>query len=146
MQAWTDIAHHFSTTAVAHLATLEPDGAPQVVPLWIDRHGDDELVFFTIAGSRKDRNIGRDPRVAVSITAPDDADVMATVLFEIAGLLERDTANSVDLSKIIPPLVTQIPAPPAACQGITFEIPGSHKVINFRGDATNELPAPRTNM
>ncbi|MET4099010.1 PPOX class probable F420-dependent enzyme [Agrococcus sp. UYP10] len=95
MQAWTDIAHHFSTTAVAHLATLEPDGAPQVVPLWIDRHGDDELVFFTIAGSRKDRNIGRDPRVAVSITAPDDAYVMATVRGDVTARIDGEEGMAI---------------------------------------------------
>ncbi|MGM1030462.1 MAG: PPOX class F420-dependent oxidoreductase [Actinomycetota bacterium] len=90
MQAWTDIAHHFSTKAVAHLATLEPDGAPQVVPLWIDRHGEEELVFFTLAGSRKDRNVSRDPRVALSITAPDDAYVMATVRGEVVARIDGD--------------------------------------------------------
>ncbi len=90
MQAWDDIAHHFSTTAVAHLATLEPDGAPQVVPLWIDRHGDEELVFFTTAGSRKDRNVSRDPRVALSITAPDDAYVMATVRGEVVERIDGE--------------------------------------------------------
>lgn len=90
MQAWSDIAHHFSTTAVAHLATLQPDGAPQVVPLWIDRHGDDELVFFTTAGSRKDRNVTRDPRVALSITAPDDAYDMATVRGEVIARVDGD--------------------------------------------------------
>ncbi|GAA1424402.1 TIGR03618 family F420-dependent PPOX class oxidoreductase [Agrococcus citreus] len=95
MQAWTDIAHHFSTKAVAHLATLEPDGAPQVVPLWIDRHGEDELVFFTIAGSRKDRNVGRDPRVALSITAPDDAYMMATVRGEVVARIDGDDGMAI---------------------------------------------------
>lgn len=90
MQPWTAIAHHFSTTAVAHLATLQPDCAPQVVPLWIDRHGDDELVFFTTAGSRKDRNVIRDPRVALSITSPDDAYDMATVRGEVVARIDGE--------------------------------------------------------
>ncbi len=90
MQAWTDIAHHFTTTAVAHLATLQPDGSPQVVPLWIDRHGEDELVFFTTTGSRKDRNVTRDPRVALSITSPDDAYDMATVRGEVVARIDGD--------------------------------------------------------
>ncbi len=90
MQAWTDIAHHLSTKAVAHLATLQPVGAPQVVPLWIDRHGEDEFVFFTTAGSRKDRNVTRDPRVALSSTSPDDAYDMATVRGEVVVRIDGD--------------------------------------------------------
>lgn len=79
MQAWAEVARYFSRDAVAHLTTLEKDGAPHSVPLWIDRHGDSDLVFFTIAGTRKDRNVTRDPRVALSITDPADAYDMATV-------------------------------------------------------------------
>ncbi|WP_072314522.1 TIGR03618 family F420-dependent PPOX class oxidoreductase [Agrococcus sp. Marseille-P2731] len=90
MQAWDELAHHFSTAAVAHLATLQPDGSPQVVPLWIDRHGEDQLVFFTTAGSRKDRNVTRDPRVALSITSPDDPYVMATVRGEVVERVEGE--------------------------------------------------------
>ncbi|MCH1881939.1 TIGR03618 family F420-dependent PPOX class oxidoreductase [Agrococcus sp. ARC_14] len=95
MQAWTEIAHHFSTQSVAHLATLEADGSPQVVPLWIDRHGEEELVFFTTAGSRKDRNVTRDPRVAVSITAPEDAYVMATVRGEVVARIDGDEGMAI---------------------------------------------------
>ncbi|MFD7310407.1 TIGR03618 family F420-dependent PPOX class oxidoreductase [Promicromonospora sp. NPDC059942] len=79
MKDWSDVVRYFSGGAVAHLATLDTDGSPHSVPLWIDRHGDSELVFFTIEGSRKDRNLARDPRVAVSVTAPDNAYDMASV-------------------------------------------------------------------
>ena len=79
MQEWSVVARYFEGTAVAHLATLDDDGSPHVVPLWIERHGEADLVFFTIAGTRKDRNVTRDPRVAVSITRPESALDMATV-------------------------------------------------------------------
>jgi PPOX class probable F420-dependent enzyme len=50
----------------AHLATLMPDGSPQVSPVWIDREGDVILVN-TAVGRVKQRNTARDQRVAISI-------------------------------------------------------------------------------
>ncbi len=55
----------------AHLSTLQPDGAPKVEPVWVAREGDRVLVT-TDAGTLKGRNMERDPRVALSIVAPDD--------------------------------------------------------------------------
>ncbi|GAA1988004.1 PPOX class F420-dependent oxidoreductase [Isoptericola halotolerans] len=51
---------------LAHLATLLPDGAPHVVPLWTAWE-DDHLAFLTGPTSRKARNVRRDPRVTVSV-------------------------------------------------------------------------------
>jgi len=50
----------------AHLATLLPDGAPQVAPVWVGREGDHVLVA-TGEGSLKARNTRRDARVALSV-------------------------------------------------------------------------------
>ena len=44
----------------AHIATLLPDGAPHSVPVWAGWEGD-LLVFITGPGSRKARNVARDP-------------------------------------------------------------------------------------
>ena len=56
---------------IAHLATLQPDGAPRVEPVWVERDGD--LVLMTTdAGTLKGRNIEADPRVAVSIVDFDN--------------------------------------------------------------------------
>lgn len=56
---------------LATLATLNPDGSPQVTPLWVDVEGDD-VVFNTAQGRIKARNLERDPRVAVSVIDPGD--------------------------------------------------------------------------
>jgi len=56
---------------LASLTTLNPDGSPQVTPLWVDRDGDD-VVFNTARGRKKARNLERDPRVAVTVIDPDD--------------------------------------------------------------------------
>ena len=57
--------------AFANLATLMPDGTPQVTPVWCDIDGD--LVIVNSAKGRlKDKNIRRDPRVALAIIDPDN--------------------------------------------------------------------------
>jgi PPOX class probable F420-dependent enzyme len=57
--------------ALAHLATVMPDGSPQVSPVWFDFDGRHFRVN-SARGRMKDRNIERDPRVALSIVDPDD--------------------------------------------------------------------------
>jgi PPOX class probable F420-dependent enzyme len=54
-----------------HLATLMPDGAPKVEPVWVWRE-DDRVLVTTDAKSLKARNVQRDPRVALSVTADED--------------------------------------------------------------------------
>lgn len=55
----------------AHVATLMADGSPQVSPVWIDED-DGLIVFNTAEGRLKPDNLRRDPRVAISITNPDN--------------------------------------------------------------------------
>ncbi|MBA4182131.1 MAG: PPOX class F420-dependent oxidoreductase [Anaerolinea sp.] len=50
----------------AHVATLMPDGSPQVTPVWIDLDGD-TLLFNTAVGRQKDRNLKRNGKVALSV-------------------------------------------------------------------------------
>ena len=52
--------------AVAHVVTIDPDGAPQVTAAWVGLEGD-EIVLATLPDQRKLRNLRRDPRVALSI-------------------------------------------------------------------------------
>jgi len=61
----------FKKKAFAHLATLMPDGSPQVTPVWVDFDGQN-VVINTAAGRQKDKNLQRDGRVTLSITDPDN--------------------------------------------------------------------------
>ncbi len=54
-----------------HMATVMPDGAPQVSVIWVDRDGD-LVTFSTAEGRVKTENIRRDPRVALSFTVIGD--------------------------------------------------------------------------
>jgi PPOX class probable F420-dependent enzyme len=55
----------------ATVATLQPDGAPQLSVVWITRDGDD-LLFSTVEGRRKHTNLLRDPRIGVLVYPRDD--------------------------------------------------------------------------
>src|ERR1700678_1698430 len=55
----------------AVLATVNPDGSPQTSVIWVGRDGGD-LLFSTVQGRVKHRNMLRDPRV--SVTVIDSAD------------------------------------------------------------------------
>ena len=55
----------------AVLATINPDGGPQTSAMWVGRDGD-EVLFSTVAGRRKHRNLERDPRASVTILDSDD--------------------------------------------------------------------------
>lgn len=54
---------------LAHVVTLDPDGGPQVSCVWVGLDGD-EVVFGSLGPFRKLRNLGRDPRIALSVEAP----------------------------------------------------------------------------
>src|SRR4051812_19727724 len=61
----------FQKRAFASLATLMPDGRPQVTPVWVDFDGD-HVIFNSAQGRQKDKNVRRDPRVALALTDPEN--------------------------------------------------------------------------
>ncbi|MBW4031845.1 MAG: hypothetical protein HIU88_04180 [Acidobacteria bacterium] len=56
---------------ITYLATLMPDGSPQLTQTWVDTDGE-FVIINTVDGHQKVRNIRRDPRVAVTVSAPDN--------------------------------------------------------------------------
>jgi PPOX class probable F420-dependent enzyme len=71
----------------AHLATTLPDGSPHSVPVWIGVEGD-HVVFFTQPGSRKARNLERDPRVAISAVDAANPYRSAQLRGRVVGIVE----------------------------------------------------------
>ena len=57
--------------AFANLATVNPDGSPQVTPVWFDVDGED-IRINTARGRVKDRNLRRNAAVALAVMDPDN--------------------------------------------------------------------------
>jgi PPOX class probable F420-dependent enzyme len=86
-----DVRALFEGPNYAHVATLMPDGAPHSVPVWTGVE-DGRIAFLTAPGSRKARNLARDPRVTISITAHDQPFTMASVRGRVSEPLDGDAA------------------------------------------------------
>jgi PPOX class probable F420-dependent enzyme len=77
----------------AVLATVNRDGSPQTSVVWVGRDGAD-LLFSTLEGRVKHRNMVRDPRV--SVTVIDSADPENYVEFRGRVTITRDVERSLD--------------------------------------------------
>ncbi|WP_249998612.1 PPOX class F420-dependent oxidoreductase [Actinoplanes sp. M2I2] len=86
-----DVRRVLDSTALAHLATVRPDGSPHTVPLWIGTQ-DEHIVFLTGPQSRKARNLRQDPRVALSLVAEDNPYEPIVVRGRVVEWLEGDAA------------------------------------------------------
>jgi len=66
MSLETNVRELLSRPNFAHLATLMPDGSPNVTPVWIGVQGD-RILMGSGESSLKIRNLRRDPRLALSV-------------------------------------------------------------------------------
>ena len=85
----------FSKKTFAHLATRMKDGSPQVSPVWVDTDGD-YIVVNSAKGRLKDRNMRADPRVALSVTDPDDPYIAIMVRGRVAKITEEGADAHID--------------------------------------------------
>src|SRR5215510_10360661 len=86
-----DVRRVLDGTSLGHLATVLPDGSPHTTPVFVGTH-DDQLIFFTGPGSRKARNLRRDPRVALSLTPADNPFEPIMIRGRVVEWIEGDAA------------------------------------------------------
>jgi PPOX class probable F420-dependent enzyme len=82
--------------ALAHLATLMPDGTPQVTPVWFDV-ADGMIRINTARGRVKDRNMRKREAVALSITDPDNPYRHVAIRGRVTNITEQGADEHVDL-------------------------------------------------
>ena len=85
----------FSKKTFANLATLMPDGRPQVTPVWCDIDGY-FVVVNSAKGRRKDKNMRRDPRVALSLLDPDNPYRYLEVRGRVVEVTQEGAADHID--------------------------------------------------
>lgn len=77
----------------AHLATIHADGTPHVSVTWLDTDGDHVRVNSAV-GRVKDRNIRRDPRVAISIALEGNPYETVTVDGRVESMVTGPEADA----------------------------------------------------
>ena len=85
----------FAKRAFAHLATLMPDGTPQVTPVWCDAEGP-YIRINSAKGRVKDKNMRRNKKVALSIQDPDNPYRYLAVQGEIVETTEAGADDHID--------------------------------------------------
>ena len=85
----------FQKKAFAHLATIGADGAPQVTPVWCDFDGT-HVRFNTAKGRVKDKNLRRNPKVALAIQDPENPYRYIQVRGRVAEITEQGADSHID--------------------------------------------------
>ena len=85
----------FAKRVLAHVASLAPDGSPNVTPVWVELDGDD-VIINTALGRAKARNLASDPRVAVSLTDPDNPYVAIALRGTVVGFTTEGADEVID--------------------------------------------------
>ena len=81
--------------AFVHSATLMEDGSPHVTPTWVETDGD-RIVLNSEKTRIKPRNLERDPRIALSVTDPDNPYVAFWIRGRVVEITEEGGAEGID--------------------------------------------------
>lgn len=79
----------------AQLATLMPDGSPQVTQVWIETDGE-HIIVNTAIGHQKERNVRRDPRVAINLVDPNDQARQAAIRGQVIELTTEGAEDQIN--------------------------------------------------
>lgn len=92
-----DMVDLFEKPTFAHLATLLPNGAPHVTPVWVGYDAEANRVLVnTERGRQKERNVQRNPSVGLSMTEPDNPYRYLSITGEVVALTEEGARDHID--------------------------------------------------
>ena len=146
----------FAKNVLAHVASLDADGGPNVTPVWVELDGED-IVINTALGRAKARNLAADARVAVSLTDPDDPYVCIAVRGTVVGFRMPDFVQGINVpgchahfltadrqagGHVLDFTLDEGTLELAVCSRIDLRLPkdaGAFKGIDFSRDRTEEL-------
>lgn len=77
------------------VATLMPDGSPQLTETWVHTDGE-HIVINIVDGMQKARNLARDPRVAVNVVDPEDVRRFYAVRGRVIAITSEGGRESID--------------------------------------------------
>jgi PPOX class probable F420-dependent enzyme len=86
----------FQKKSFAHLATVMPDGSPQVTPVWVD-YDNQHIVINSARGRVKDRNMSPGAKVAIEIMDAEDPYRYIQVRGHVAEITEEGAEAHIDM-------------------------------------------------
>ena len=76
----------FEGKNLVFIATINPDGSPQLTPVW-GNYSNDHILINTAEGRVKHKNVKKDPRVAVSVVDNDNPLNMTTIRGKVVEII-----------------------------------------------------------
>jgi PPOX class probable F420-dependent enzyme len=104
-----DVRKLFEGKNFWHVATVNPDGSPQTTPVWVSMR-DGKILMNSALGRRKARNIEHDPRVAMSLTDPENPYRSIQVQGRVVDTITGDQAEA-DIDSLSEKYTGQTPYP-----------------------------------
>ena len=83
----------FENKNFAFVATSMKDGSPQITPTWVDLE-DNLILVNTALGRLKQKNLKRDPRIAVAVADNNNPYEMVTVRGEVVEQVTGEAAET----------------------------------------------------
>jgi PPOX class probable F420-dependent enzyme len=106
----TEKARRFLTDPnFAALATTNGDGSPQVSAMWVHLDGD-YVLMNTALGRYKERNLRRDPRLAITVTDRENPYDKVTIRGRVVEFIEGERAEN-DIDNLSRKYTGQFPYP-----------------------------------
>jgi len=81
--------------STCYLATLMPDGSPQLTQTWVDTDGE-HIIINSVEGHVKTLNVRRDPRVAVTVSDPANPSRYVQVRGEVVEITNDSAADHIE--------------------------------------------------
>ena len=76
----------FQKKNLVFIATINPDGSPQLTPVW-GNYSDEHILINTAEGRIKHKNVQKDPRVAVSVVDYNNPLNMTTIRGKVIQII-----------------------------------------------------------
>ncbi len=89
----------FEKKAYCYLATVMPDGTPQVTPVWVDYDGQ-HLLINTSKGRLKEKNMAVRPQVGMTIQDPDDPYRYLSIQGRVVKIVEESEGARDHINKM----------------------------------------------
>lgn len=90
-----DLVALLRTPALCYVATVMPNGSPQLTQTWVDTNGQ-HVIINVVEGMQKARNFERDPRVAVALSDAANPIAFTQVRGRVVSMTDDGGEESID--------------------------------------------------